>query len=111
MMPRRTSSWVLAIVLTSGCQQQMAHQPHYKPLQESEIFSDASSARPLAEGTVARGYLRGDALLYTGMETKDGKEQPATMFPFPITEERLKRGRQQFNIYCAVCHDRLGNGR
>lgn len=90
----------------------MARQPHYKPLQESTLFPDGSSARPLEEGTVARGHLRADDLLFAGTQTKDGKDDAvATEFPFPITEERLKHGREQFNIYCAVCHDRVGTGR
>jgi mono/diheme cytochrome c family protein len=101
----------LALLLTSGCQQKMAHQPHFRPLQDAEFFSDGSSARPLEEGTIARGFLRDDDLLNTGMQTKDGKDQLATDFPFPITKERLERGRDQFNIYCAICHDRVGTGR
>jgi mono/diheme cytochrome c family protein len=31
-------------------------------------------------------------------------------FPFPITEKVLTRGQERFNIYCAVCHDRVGTG-
>jgi mono/diheme cytochrome c family protein len=102
---------LVALVLTSGGQQKMAHQPHFRPLQDAEFFSDGSSARPLEEGTIARGFLREDDLLYTGMQIKDGKDQLATDFPFPITKERLERGHDQFNIYCAICHDRVGTGR
>jgi mono/diheme cytochrome c family protein len=102
---------ILAIALTTGCQQEMAHQPRYKPLQETDLFPDGRSARQLAEGTVARGHLRDAEGLLAGTQTADGKDdQEATEFPFPITEERLKHGREQFNIYCAVCHDRVGNG-
>ena len=39
------------------------------PLRESSFFGDARSARPLVEGTVARGQLHEDALLYTGKAT------------------------------------------
>src|SRR5262249_33485401 len=35
---------------------------------------------------------------------------PVDEFPFPITEAVMKRGRERFNIYCAVCHDRTGSG-
>ena len=31
-------------------------------------------------------------------------------FPFPITQEGLKRGQDRYTIYCAVCHGPLGNG-
>jgi len=30
--------------------------------------------------------------------------------PFPVTEEVLTRGRERFNIYCAPCHARVGDG-
>src|SRR5207245_7570051 len=36
--------------------------------------------------------------------------QLVTKFPFPITEEVLKRGQERFNIYCSPCHSRMGNG-
>jgi cytochrome c len=34
----------------------------------------------------------------------------ATTFPFPITREIMTRGRERFDIYCAVCHGRTGDG-
>jgi mono/diheme cytochrome c family protein len=36
--------------------------------------------------------------------------QPATTFPFPITESVVKRGQERYNIYCSPCHDALGTG-
>ncbi len=30
--------------------------------------------------------------------------------PFPVTLDVLARGQQRFNIYCAPCHSRLGDG-
>jgi mono/diheme cytochrome c family protein len=30
--------------------------------------------------------------------------------PFPVTEDVLARGRDRFNVYCAPCHSRLGDG-
>lgn len=30
--------------------------------------------------------------------------------PFPVTEELLARGQQRYNIYCAPCHSRVGDG-
>jgi mono/diheme cytochrome c family protein len=77
------------------------------PLRGSPVFADGRSARPLVEGTVARGQLREDRAFYTG-KGADGK--PVAAYPFPITEEILKRGQQRFNIYCSPCHDRTGGG-
>jgi len=33
-----------------------------------------------------------------------------TEFPMPITAADLDRGQERFNIYCSVCHGRLGDG-
>jgi hypothetical protein len=90
----------------AACQQQMADQPRYDPLQKSDFFADQRSARPAVEGTVARGGLDADEHFYTG---KIGGK-PAAELPFALTREILARGRQRFDIFCSPCHDRLGNG-
>jgi mono/diheme cytochrome c family protein len=84
----------------------MHDQPKYITYRESAFFSDTQSARPLVAGTVARGHLDDDALLYTG---KQGSAD-ATVFPFPITGEVMARGRERFDIYCSPCHGRTGLG-
>lgn len=95
-----------ALSLAAGCIQQMADQPSYRPLQASKFFSDGRASRPLVEGTIARGQLRLDDHLYRG--TVNG--QPATEFPFEVTEAVLERGQKRYNIYCAPCHDQAGSG-
>ena len=96
----------ICALLLPACQQEMADQPRYKPLSKSEFFEDNRSARPLVEGTVARGQLRADEGFYTGKV--NGKLVEA--FPFPTTRTLLQRGQERFNIYCSPCHDRLGTG-
>jgi cytochrome c len=85
----------------------MQVQPRYNPYDPSAFFDDGRSVRPLVPGTVARGQLRLDELLYTGKI--NGKE--ADEFPFPITKGDLERGRDRYNIYCTPCHDFTGSGR
>lgn len=93
-------------VLLAGCRQDMHDQPKYIPLRESGMFADNRSARPLVEGTVARGDVEGSELLYTGKV--DG--QAANAFPFAVTPELMARGQERFNIFCSPCHSRTGNG-
>ena len=31
-------------------------------------------------------------------------------FPFPITEEIVKRGEDRYNIFCGLCHGPTGYG-
>jgi mono/diheme cytochrome c family protein len=84
----------------------MHDQPRFKPLAESDFYTDLRSARPPVEGTVARGQLHEDTYFYTG---KIGNN-PGDYMPFPVTGEVLARGRERYNIYCAPCHSRLGDG-
>ena len=94
------------LLVLAGCRQEMYDQSRVKPLAQSDFYSDLRSARPQVEGTVARGQLREDEYFYTG---KIGGN-PGDYMPFPVTEEVLARGHERFNIYCAPCHSRLGDG-
>lgn len=109
----------------------MAEQPSYRPLKPSGFFADGASARTLVPGTVARGQARLDRPFFTGLrEPAEGgpplaetgglslpvartalSEKPyVDKFPLPVTEQVLRRGRERFAIYCAVCHGALGYG-
>ena len=57
----------LACVLLGGCQQKMAKQPKYLPLEGSRFFADGRSARPPVPGTVARGQLQNDPQFFQGL--------------------------------------------
>lgn len=89
-----------------GCRQDMHDQPRYKPLRISDFYADQRSARALPTGTVARGQLRADSYFYSGVI--NGK--PGDAMPFPVSKEVLERGHERFDIYCAPCHSRLGDG-
>ena len=95
-----------SLVFLAACRQDMHDQPRYEPLEASAFFADGRSARPQVRGTVARGELRLDEHLYAG--TVNG--EPATSFPFEITEDILERGRERYDIFCSTCHDRVGSG-
>src|SRR4029450_9535510 len=45
----------LLALAVSGCRQDMHNQPKYRALRASTFFADGSSARPIVEGTIARG--------------------------------------------------------
>lgn len=92
--------------VSSGCRRDMQDQPKYIPLRASTFFPDERSARPLVEGTVARGHLHDDTLLETG---KIGNDD-ASVFPFAVDAAVIERGRERFDIYCSPCHGRTGDG-
>jgi mono/diheme cytochrome c family protein len=118
----------------------MARQPSYRPLERSDFFpKDSRASRPLVEGTVPwRGssgsqpslliYRRSspyadaaravaavttpiaDPLNALAFVLDPGAADYIDVCPIPIDKAALERGRERFNIYCAVCHDALGTG-
>lgn len=96
----------LALLPALACRQDMHDQPRFEPLESSDFFEDGRSARPYIRGTVARGGLRQDEHLYRGRV--DGELSDTV--PFSVTRRTLERGRERFDIFCAPCHGRLGNG-
>src|ERR1041384_5666965 len=95
-----------AMLAMAGCRIDMHVQPKVLPLTKSDFFEDGRGSRSLVPGTIARGQLKDDPYLYTGMI--NGK--PGDMMPFPATKEVLARGRERYNIYCAPCHSPIGDG-
>jgi mono/diheme cytochrome c family protein len=96
---------VTLLVGLAACRQDMHDQPKYRPLRPSAFFRDGRASRPVVEGTVPRGALALDAARATG---RIGKEYARN--PLPRTVATFRRGRERYDIYCAPCHDRVGNG-
>ncbi len=130
---------LIGLLVAPGCRRDMQDQPKMKPFRATTFFGDSLSGRPLVENTIPRGYLRSDTALFTGKKTKSpggvptpsqtpsGAQPTATAptgagqtaaiypddvetFPFPITEETVKRGRERYDIFCSVCHGLTGFG-
>jgi len=108
-LPERIAAILFVTIFAlSGvsCRRGMVDQAHLKPLAEENFFADGRASRVPPAHTVARGQLREDEQFYTG---KIGERLAAT-FPEAVTRQTLMRGREHFDIYCAVCHGPTGNG-
>lgn len=103
---RRAVAVVAMTIALAACRQDMHDAPRYEPLEASAFFSDGRSARMPVANTVARGLLREDEHLYQAKI--DG--QLTDIFPMPVTAEVMARGQERFNIFCAPCHGRTGQG-
>jgi mono/diheme cytochrome c family protein len=100
-----------ALLLITGCRQDMQNQPKLIPQRGSAMFADHRGARPQVINTVARGQLHEDSYFYTGVvQGANGYREEQNLMPFPVTIEVLKRGQERFNVYCSPCHSRVGNG-
>jgi mono/diheme cytochrome c family protein len=97
---------LVLLLPASSCRQDMHDQPKYESLSASDFFADGRSARPAIEGTVARGQLNEDGAYYRGQKGS----ALVTEFPLPVTRALLTRGRERYEIFCAPCHSRLGDG-
>lgn len=95
-----------SVAVLAGCRQDMHDQPKFYPQRGTTFYADGRSVRPQVENTVGRSQLHEDTYFYTGM----ANGQEGTTMPFPVTLEVLERGQERYNIYCAACHSRVGNG-
>jgi len=87
----------------------MDFQPKYKAQTANPFFVDGRSNRKPIPGTVPSGAITGDAHLKHG-KTQEGDW--VTTFPddIEIDAELMARGRERFEITCAVCHGLAGDG-
>jgi mono/diheme cytochrome c family protein len=86
----------------------MRRQEKFKPQQVNTMFSDGRASRRPPEGTIARGFLKADDVMTTGLQSPDlyaGKN------PLTIDADLLKLGQARFNVYCTPCHDRAATGK
>jgi mono/diheme cytochrome c family protein len=105
----RVSTCALCVLLVfAGCRKEdMAEQPRYNPMDASRFYPDGRSARPLVQGTVPRG---GRPVSDSIFAVTAATAPEATSFPFQLSLEDLETGHRQFDIFCAPCHGRLGDG-
>ena len=118
---------LLAAVLLAGCQGQSSEDPpvllernmydqeRYNPESYSQFFTDHRTMRAPVEGTVARDRYEDDPEIATGLLP----DKSGYVMTIPQTyiqrsggmEKILARGQERFNIYCAPCHSRTGDGK
>lgn len=94
------------LLFFASCAQKMGSQPSLKPLEASPVFPFSQSARPVVFGTIPSGWTRTNQRI----ETAENFDKNTNELPFPLTEEVLMRGQERFEINCAVCHGRAGEG-
>lgn len=106
----------------------MVRQPKVKAQATSGFFADGSGARLPVPGTVPAGYTEPvcptgsnnvmagpyEAVIFSGQEgyASTGKKGNTwgNGLPFTATMATLERGRERYQIQCAVCHGATGAG-
>ena len=117
----------LAAGSLAGCREQSSDEPpvllernmydqeRYNPESYSQFFDDHRTMRTPVEGTVARDRYEDDPEVATGLLP----DKTGYVMAIPQTyvqrsggmEKVLARGQERFNIYCAPCHGRTGDGK
>jgi mono/diheme cytochrome c family protein len=117
----------------------MVEQPRFNAQNENPMFADGRAMRPLIAGVESpqdlivpnqpvddsplyrmiddrqRPYVARDEAAYNRLfhgteSTAGGKTEFIKQIPMPVTMDLMRRGRERFNIYCAVCHGLGGYG-
>jgi hypothetical protein len=83
-------------------------QPRAEAQAASAFFYDGAVMRAPVEHTVARGELRDGGPYWTGL---DASGELVATIPVTLDEAMRQRGARRYDIYCAVCHDKNGNGK
>ena len=96
----------------------MDRQAKLRPQEPNPFFANGISSQLPPMGTVARSeplqttagavYRFEDSPVNSGLVT--GTTNFVAVNPLPVNETLLLRGRELFDIYCAPCHGRLGDG-
>lgn len=82
----------------------MQNQPRLNPMRPSGFLGEEAPPAPVL-GTVSRDNV-GTAYFYSGYQGPTVGD----VVPFPVTRAVLEQGRERYNIYCAPCHARTGDG-
>jgi len=74
---------------------------------EYEILPNGQAALTPVKGTISRGWMP-----YEYENTQEGKALATKelKIPLAVNEENLAKGKELFNIYCAICHGNKGDG-
>jgi hypothetical protein len=96
----------------------MDRQSKLRPQKPFDFFPNGVSSQLPPEETIARSTpiqtINGAVYSFEDSPVNTGKISGTTNFvetnPLRVDAQLLSRGRERFDIYCAPCHDQLGDG-
>jgi hypothetical protein len=96
----------------------MDRQPKLRPQKPDDFFANGVSSQLPPAGTIARSQpiqtANGAVYSFEDSPVNSGKISGTTNFiennPLRIDSSLLARGHERFDIYCAPCHGKLGDG-
>lgn len=101
-------AFAVALSGCSGCDlERMIEQPRFTYYEACDICPEGTIMMQPPEGTVSRTASLGSRELEQGRVASGAW---VTEFPVQLSEGVLARGKNRYEIFCAACHGRLGNG-
>jgi|SRR5665213_131306 len=96
----------------------MDRQPKLRPMEPDSFFANGVSSQLPPAGTIARSQpvqtADGEVYRFEDSTVNTGRVTGTTNFvatnPLMVNAPLLQRGRERFDIYCAPCHGRTGDG-
>jgi len=96
----------------------MDRQAKLRPQEPNHFFANGVSSQLPPAGTIARSQpvetAAGAVYRFEDSPVNTGRVTGTTNFvetnPLAVNEVLLQRGRERFDIYCAPCHGRTGDG-
>lgn len=105
-----TALAVIAGTGATGCDhvdlERMIDQKKFKSYQSCDLFPDGTIMQDPPVGTISRDHLVAPYAVTRGVNASGWTQT----IPIEIDREVVERGRNRFDIFCAACHGRLGNG-
>jgi mono/diheme cytochrome c family protein len=98
-------AFVLILGAGAGCEpdfERMVNQHRYDPYEPALFFEDGLIMRHPPAGTVPHQAVTSPPGLVDGTFLE--------RIPLPVDASLVARGRNRFEIFCAACHGRLGDG-
>ena len=96
----------------------MDRQAKLRPMEPNHFFPNGASSQLPPAGTVARSQpiatANGEVYLFEDSAVNTGKISSTTNYiennPLTVNLQLIRRGQERFDIYCAPCHGKLGDG-
>jgi len=79
----------------------------YEDYSPNPNFANGQTEQLPVEGTIARGKMP-----YAYPKTAEGQKMAGEQLvnPYKVTKEVLAKGKEQYDIYCMICHGTTGKG-
>jgi mono/diheme cytochrome c family protein len=86
----------------------MYRSPSLETYATNSVFADSMNARIPVAGTMPRGYVAYEYGSSTEEYLRAGEEM---VNPYEATEENLAEGKKLYQMFCAHCHGKKGDGK